>query len=206
MRQNHLIEPIQAVLDIASEPVSEYDLIQILQSQGWLDSIEAGNPLSLYTVHFLVYNALYQLNARYKLAKEPKHVRISALAIELVEVGNGAASEKGADDVVAYAQDSQSEVEGLVAFYLDWSNIDDATKDSVNDLLNTFWQKYVADDDYAQALAILGATAENSYAEIKKRYRQLAMLHHPDRGGEESIFLEVQRAFSLVQRRVGNKG
>ena len=63
MRKNHLIEPIQCILEAATAPLSEYDLISQLQQQEWLARIDSANTVSLYSAHFLVYNALFQLHA-----------------------------------------------------------------------------------------------------------------------------------------------
>jgi DnaJ-class molecular chaperone len=49
-------------------------------------------------------------------------------------------------------------------------------------------------------LSILDLTHRDSLSEAKQRYRQLAMQHHPDRGGNAALFQEVQWAFSILQR------
>ncbi len=199
MRDNHLIEPIKSVLEAASQTISEYELIQCLQSQGWLESMDSRDSLSLYSVHFLVYNALYQISEDCRCSQNSRHLHISALAIGWVACRQAPSN---GQDVKILAEDNHAEMEKLAAYYLDWANLDAATTDSVDALLNGFWQQYVADEDYTQALAALNMSASNSFAEIKKSYRRLAMVHHPDKGGDESRFHKIQWAFSLVQRRM----
>lgn len=199
MRDNHLIEPIKSVLEAAFQTISEYELIQCLQSQGWLESMDSRDSLSLYSVHFLVYNALYQISEDCRCSQNSRYLHISALAIGWVACRQAPSNGQG---VKILAEDNQAEMEKLAAYYLDWTNLDVATTDSVDALLNGFWQQYVADEDYTQALAALNMSTSNSFAEIKKSYRRLAMVHHPDKGGDESRFHKIQWAFSLVQRRM----
>lgn len=206
MRHNHLIEPVRCVLDAASQSLSEYELIQTLQLQGWLESIEMGDTLSLYATHFLVYNALYQLKPYYQ-SQVNTSLFISALAIEVVttpEVKTENLVNTEAAQVVADRKNNtdQSDLEGLAAFYLNWDNLDDATQESVDVLLNSFWLTYVEDDDYSHALTVLQLSIDDDYPAIKQQYRRLAMEHHPDRGGDEEVFQRVQQAFSVIQRRM----
>lgn len=45
---------------------------------------------------------------------------------------------------------------------------------------------------------ILGVQADASDEEIKKAYRSLAMKHHPDRGGDQAKFQEIQEAYATL--------
>lgn len=59
-----------------------------------------------------------------------------------------------------------------------------------------FWQFILeATDPYE----ILGVSPTDDLSTIKKAYRKLAMLYHPDRGGEEAKFKEVQNAWDMIQ-------
>ena len=45
---------------------------------------------------------------------------------------------------------------------------------------------------------ILGVGADASEEDIKRAYRTLAMKHHPDRGGDQAKFQEIQEAYSVL--------
>jgi curved DNA-binding protein len=46
--------------------------------------------------------------------------------------------------------------------------------------------------------AILGVAKNATADEIKRAYRKLAMQHHPDRGGDQTRFQEVQQAYDVL--------
>jgi len=46
--------------------------------------------------------------------------------------------------------------------------------------------------------SILGVPKGASEADIKKAYRSLAMIHHPDRGGDQSKFQQIQEAYATL--------
>lgn len=52
------------------------------------------------------------------------------------------------------------------------------------------------------ALQFLGLLPGSTEEEIKKSYRKLAMVHHPDRGGNEAEFKKLQEAYELLTKPV----
>ncbi len=209
MRNNQLIEPLKILLESASNSFSEYELMQALQAQGWLEKVELTDTVALYANHFLIYNALYQLDEYY--SGHNKYLMITALAIRLINNSNEKPLAQSAEtnnpvntstqlQETSPSDDNQANMEALRDYYLDWSNLDEATEQSVNQLLDSFWQKYVSEDDYLKALAIFEMPLNAEYVEIKKRYRQLAMIHHPDKGGSVEQFQRIDWAFRILTR------
>ena len=54
--------------------------------------------------------------------------------------------------------------------------------------------------NHNEAWAILGVLPSASKSEITRAYRKLAMKHHPDRGGDERKFKELQEALRTLDR------
>lgn len=52
---------------------------------------------------------------------------------------------------------------------------------------------------------ILGLPKDASDKEIKKAFRDLAKEHHPDKGGDASVFAKVSRAFALIKTKEARK-
>ncbi|KAJ1454491.1 DnaJ domain-containing protein, partial [Pelagophyceae sp. CCMP2097] len=48
------------------------------------------------------------------------------------------------------------------------------------------------------ALAVLGLEAGASQEAIKKAYRRLAALHHPDKGGDADEFVKISNAYEFL--------
>lgn len=55
--------------------------------------------------------------------------------------------------------------------------------------------KKMSKKDYYE---VLGVNKTASADEIKKAYRQLVKIHHPDKGGDESLFKEISEAYEVL--------
>lgn len=196
-----LIDGIQCLIEAANEPLSEYQLIQQLNEQGWSLSTDASNSLALFTSHFLVFNALYQLQTHY-WNSQTGYLTISALHIRFHAFSENTELDKRIADknLQNYSGDA-----ALRDYYLDLSHLEQATDDSVDALLTQFWEKFIASgdqghDEQNKALAIFSLEPPVTISVVKQRYRQLAMKYHPDRGGKVETFQELNWAFGVLQR------
>jgi hypothetical protein len=179
--------------------LSEYALLTQLQKQGWLAPIDTGDAVALYSAHFLVYNALFQLYPYF--LEQNQYLTISALHIGVSSIKGGGGESSA--ELRQYESSNQAEVISLREYYLDWSNLESASKDSVEQLLNSFWERLVSDDDLSEALSILELPNDDTtmtIQSVKAVYRKLAMQHHPDRGGDTDQFQRIHWAFGVLQR------
>ena len=56
-----------------------------------------------------------------------------------------------------------------------------------------------ATNQYAEDARVLFADFGTTYAELKKRYRKLAMKHHPDHGGEHDMFVAIVAEYEYLK-------
>lgn len=182
----HILETLTA----HPHGISEYDLIKALRNADPKSFTHGplADPITLFRVHFLLFHTLYRLRER--LWQEQRgHLDINTLRIALQPYQPGVAALAGYDPLRDY--------------YLDLGNLRDTTADDVAELLGGFWKRMHAGDQRAAALAVLELRDPVDYAAIKKQYRQLAMRHHPDRGGDKAQLQALNHAMTVLDRYYG---
>lgn len=170
---------------------SEYELMKWLQEpeQGIFRADALAHNLTLFRSHFLLMHALYTLRKEW-LATGSAVLEISALCIEKrVWV---------TPDANISAETQVNVAEPLVDYYLDLGQLE-TPEEEIEQLLNSFWQKMRLPEQQPEDLAILELTPPINAQQIKKQYKKLAMLHHPDRGGSEEKFCQVQGAYQRLR-------
>ena len=136
-------------------------------------------------------NALYQLQPIFK--DEGFHLVISALKIELINGNQSSIEQSDQQEIIHQPGD-----EKIKAYYLDWDEFTQSDQESIETLLNSFWQRYFATDEELSALNTLGLEEGSDWPTIRSRYRQLASQHHPDKGGESTRFIDIREAYELL--------
>ncbi|QGZ31814.1 DNA-J related domain-containing protein [Stutzerimonas stutzeri] len=196
-----LAEQIFVLLREQPEGCSEYQLIQQLKSRHstHIPNLPLLDKLVLFRTHFLVFNALYRLRDR--LRGENTHdLRISPLCVQLQPYAPGASA------IV--------ENDPLRDYYLDMANLRDTDESEVERLLASFWSRMRGDhpgerndlSDPEQKRAALELfeldqdAASLTLHTIKRRYRQLVSIHHPDRGGSTARIQSINLAMEILQR------
>lgn len=186
MSSNPLKPAILSLLKMKREGVSEYQLIRHLELEQTLFSVtEERSELALFQKHFIVMNALYQLQQ--SLLEDDIYLAISPLSIQLQNSNNRC------ETALSGSADRK-----LRDYYLDLSQLEETTASDVSELLNSFWARYRAIDKRAEALIKLGLDEDAEWAGVQKRYRQLAAQHHPDRGGEQAAFIAIREAYEVL--------
>ena len=203
--ERDLAEHIFLLLEALPEGCSEYQLIQQLRDRDdpHLPNLPLLDPLVLFRTHFLVFNALYRLRDRL-WQERSHHLCISPLRVQL--------------EPYALAADQLADGDLLRDYYLDMRNLRDTDKAEVERLLDSFWARMYG---YRNGDAGAGAGAadciENRRAAlevfeldedapsldfgcIKRRYRQLVSIHHPDRGGSTPRLQSINLAMEILER------
>ncbi len=189
---NPLLSDIEQILMQSSSARTEHQLIQTLKQRELVRSDYSFSPLSLFRVHFLVFNALYRLQPVF--AEHNQALIISPLAIYVRPFEQGSM-----DEALAEMEDQP-----IREFYLNWDYYREATEETVEELLQKFWRSFVRrgtldDQERRDALAELELEDPVSAADIKLQYRRLAMAHHPDRGGSDERLRRINAALAVLE-------
>jgi len=189
MPDNPFKASVLALIKTSPVGLSEYDLIQRLQEHDAAFAFEGESPnLALFRKHFLVMNALYQLQT--ELFEQGIYLSISPLDIRLEPVADSDVSALPTDNTAA----------PLRAYYLDWENFSHTSRADVETMLNRFMERYLAIDERLEALQTLELSADASWETIKQAYRRLAAQHHPDKGGDPARFRAIRGAYEILMR------
>lgn len=189
---NPLLAPSAFLLNEHPEGLSEYALICLLKEHcDFIPNSFADDSLSLFRTHFLLFNALYQLQSSWLLGGVG-YLAVSALRIQLFP--HTQESESVVKDMV------ESESVQLREYYLNIENLTGTERHDVDNLLNQFWEKYTVSDVRVDALATLELMDPVTMAEIKLAYRRKAMLLHPDRGGDAQALQKVNHAMDQLKK------
>jgi len=175
---------LKVELEKHPDGIGEYDLLQILKDQGYFEILK-GHPLphDLFRAHFILFHALYKLRDE-GFANEQYFLIINTLKIKLLPYIPG--------------EKSLNNYDSLRDYYLDQNNLVETTSDDVYELLSSFWKKFKSINNRQQALAELDLTDPVEDSLIKKTYRQLIMIHHPDRGGDKDKLQALNAAIEIL--------
>ena len=175
------------ILQQHPQGLSEYELLGKLRELDALpdETLTATSHLELFQVHFLLFHVLYQLRDEY-WKQQKAHLEISPLKIQFLPY------RKATTDL--------SEADPVKEYYQDLSNLEQTDSDDVIELLSRFWMRMEGGEQRRQALQTLGLDDGADFATIKKRYRELAMQHHPDRGGEAGKLQEMNAAMAWLAK------
>jgi len=174
---------------LQNEPsaVSEYELIQKLRDQALFhidsDSLLSGDLLLMFRIHFTLFHALYRLRDRLR-QQQSSDLELSPIAIRLMPY-------QRSDSALA-------ETDALYTYYMDLDNLEQVSVENVEEMLGRFWSRLGNTDRRAEALRELDLRDPVSETEIKKRYRNLVMQHHPDRGGSKEKIQSINAAMSIL--------
>ncbi len=196
-----LAEQILVLLREQPDGCSEYELIQQLKARHstHIPNLPLLDKLVLFRTHFLVFNALYCLRDQLR-GENLNDLRISPLCVQLLPYSAGPSG--------------VAEGDPLRDYYLDMANLRDTDEEEVERLLASFWARMRGDSlgarndswDPEQKRAALELFELSQEVEtldlrtIKRRYRQLVSIHHPDRGGSTTRIQSINLAMEILER------
>ncbi|UXB10535.1 molecular chaperone [Aeromonas dhakensis] len=179
---NPLLAPLLALLRQASGSYKVHELLAELRRQELIPPLPGDEQQQLFRLNFLIMNALYQLQA--ELHDEGWWLLISTLDIRLEPLdprNAGSALTRG---------------EALRSYYLDWQVFWQTDREEVEALLGSFWR---ACEHRAEALTLFALPAGAGPDAIRRRWRELALQHHPDRGGDADTFIRLRWAWEHLK-------
>jgi DnaJ-domain-containing protein 1 len=189
--RNPLIATILDLLKRNLGGISEFNILKALKEQfPEFNQLAEDDNLQLFRQHFLIMNALYQLQA--SLWQDDK-IELSITALQIKIVPSNAVQQSAVKEL-SYNQDVK-----LAAYYLDWDEYEKTDETEVSRLINSFYQRMYLEGDKQSALDTLKInTLTPSRAEIKQQYRKLVKKHHPDAGGNPEAFIEIRQAYEQL--------
>jgi len=208
-----LVDTLSTQKPLFQRGVSEYELIELLKKAPYhfFDDASLREPLMLFKTHFIVFHALYQLKRSW-IEQGEGVLDIHTLNIKLNQ--ESAHSDKNSAHGDNYKdKESQDKVgaiieaDALAEYYLDWGNFEKADRESVDALLNAFWQRMASgnahtfeQEDIADAHALLGLPQDEhvSLSVLKRVYKKALQLVHPDKGGTQQEAQDVIHAYQLL--------
>ncbi|UUO22773.1 hypothetical protein FGD67_05940 [Colwellia sp. M166] len=173
---------------------NEYQIIKHLQVKKIppFEHFTLANSKDLFSAHFLCMHALYHLKRQYqrgqKFTLSIQSVRVERIVTNMPIVINDK------------SQSVLETVDPLENYYLDTKHYFVTQADEINGLLKSFWQKYAAQDQKQEALAVLELPIDADAKMIKTQYLRLAQKHHPDKGGCADMFTRIRQAKVVLDK------
>lgn len=172
----------------------EYQIIKHFQVKKIppFEYFDLASSKGLFSAHFLCMHALYHLKAQYQREKK------FSLDIQSVRV-----EKTVSDQSLVTIENSQTlleTVDPLADYYLDAKHYFETQADEINDMLKSFWQRYIAQDQKQAALATLELPPDVDAKKIKAQYLRLAQKYHPDKGGCAEVFTKIHQAKVVLDK------
>ncbi|MCZ2721292.1 DnaJ domain-containing protein [Marinomonas sp. 15G1-11] len=196
--KNPFIIPILSILKAHNKGLSEYEILRSLKSQ-FPDFCKLADDsnLCLFRQHFLVMNALYQLQSQL-LQDEGLILSISPLKIQ---IDFTVTQETSTDTKKNQTELKFSAEKKIINYYLDWDEYIKTDEAEVEALLESFFKGLHNPSAIEEAFRTLQLPKTASSHEIRNQYRKLISRSHPDKGGSASDFIELKEAYELLSSR-----
>jgi hypothetical protein len=181
-----------SIVQGSPEGVSEHAVLKQL-AERYPESLFAEtdalrDPLKLFRVHFLLFHSLYLLSDELRAGGNQLHINPRGIRLELLPV----------------AEPGLERADPLRKYYLDLEQWRTTQREDVEALLATFWRGIqLPDAEVAEAHEVFGLKAPVGPSSVRRRYRELVALHHPDRGGVTETAQRINEAYIILKRYYG---
>jgi len=194
---NPYLSPILHELDQFLNCLSlsnEHQIIKHLQDKKIppFDNFSLADSKDLFSAHFLCMHALYHLKNQYQHSQKFKLI-IESVRIQRITLNDPIALNEQPKTVI-------ETIDPLESYYLNSKHYFETQEDEINDMLKSFWQKYIAQDNKKAALSTLNLPTNADAKMIKAQYHHLAQKHHPDKGGCAEIFSKIYQAKVILDK------
>lgn len=192
------------ILSRHPEGMKEYDLMEELRETvpGLFDFGPLHRDLALFRSHFILFHQLHLLRRR--LLREERFIlHIHCLEIRLVPFSPSSSGSSATSGSSGGAELESHDPMG--EYYLDVSNLEGVGEREVEEMLQGFYRRLESWWSREGDLATLGLPADAAMEEVERRYRELALVHHPDRGGDEECFRAIGEAVARLRDARFNK-
>lgn len=192
--ENPLIWPMFEVLRSEAGEWKVHTLAARLNQLGYIPELDNSPERDVFKRNFLIMNGLYQLQ---EALYPDKWLQVESMSIILSSVVSGVTLDHQVID-----PDNP-----LRSYYTNWVNYE-ASEGEVRRLLNQFWQRYreyvgsspSLDMNRIKALELFKLPTDASDADIRKRWRRLALRWHPDREkGDAERFRVLCEAWHVLR-------
>ena len=192
--------------------ISEFDLIALLKRPPYslFDEDALRDPLMLFQTHFLVFNALYKLQIKWRESGEGQldiHTTKILLRGDIqpqnIQPQNIPPQNKDATQ----AQIHLAGLDPLASYYLNLDNLKGTSEADVAALLDDFWRQMAGQKlgvpntkDRDKACDVLKLDKQNilTLNSLKAHYRKALLKVHPDRGGNVEEAQQVIQAYRVL--------
>ncbi|MFO1369765.1 MAG: DNA-J related domain-containing protein [Marinagarivorans sp.] len=173
------------------EPIREYELLTLLQTEGLLAVCEEANYwVALFRKHFFLRHCLYAVNKI--IAEQGRHLLLGPVCIEVViKKTSGCATHLPSED---------TSYKALADYYGDLIHWINATEETCRSFVDDFFKRFVVFNEAEAHLTCLGLPKDAVWGVVQQRYRRLAQQHHPDKGGDAELFLTYTHAYEALKR------
>ncbi len=190
--KNPLVGVILSILKKQPDGISEFDILtELKQRLPEFSQLSDGQNLQLFRQHFLIMNALYQLQTR---LWQEENLTLSILSTRIT-LSHTSQAIRSDSTTLSDSVDAK-----LAAYYLDWNEYEHTGTEQVKEMLDGFYKGISLTGDRDAALSTLEFESNNnpSKTDIKQQYRKLAQQHHPDRGGDQEAFISLREAYEYL--------